>query len=80
MNTEPNNTTTLDRHEAAQLCRVSLTHWDRLTANKQNPEPIRLGRSVRWLRAELLRWLESGAPDRETWNTRQQHAEPVGAS
>ena len=63
-----NETACLDRHAAAKLCLVSLPHWDRLTANAKNPEPIRLGKSVRWLRDELLRWLAAGAPDRETWN------------
>ena len=53
--------------EVAALLGVSRAHVWRLNAAGKLPEPIRLGKAVRWQRAELEKWLEAGAPDRSTW-------------
>lgn len=46
---------------------VSLRHLRRLDSAGKVPRPIRLGRSVRWPLAEINRWMDAGAPDRQRW-------------
>jgi predicted DNA-binding transcriptional regulator AlpA len=53
--------------DAATLCSIGLASWHRLNAAKLIPRPVRLASSVRWLRSELLAWLQAGAPDRARW-------------
>lgn len=53
--------------DAAQLIGVSLSHFYQLHKTGRLPLPIRLGRSVRWIRSELVEWLETGAPSRSRW-------------
>ena len=55
----------LDASAAARLLSVSERHLRKLHAAGQLPRPIRLGRSVRWSRATLERWIELGCPSRE---------------
>lgn len=31
------------------------------------PEPVRLGRSSRWRRAELVAWIDAGCPALDEW-------------
>ncbi len=47
---------------AAALLSISPRHLFRLCDSGRAPAPIRLGGAVRWRRAELLSWLESGCP------------------
>ena len=51
----------------AKLLQVSLRHVNALNASGRLPKPIRLGRSVRWPREELVRWIAAGAPSRDAW-------------
>jgi predicted DNA-binding transcriptional regulator AlpA len=48
---------------AATLAGVSRAHWHRLRAAAKLPPAIRLGRAVRWRRADVLLWIEWGCPD-----------------
>ena len=57
--------------ESAALCGVSIRHWWSLYARKLTPSSIRLGRSRRWLRSELLDWLHAGCPHRDDWERRK---------
>ena len=57
----------VDAAELAKLLNVSLRHVNALNASGRLPRPIRLGRSVRWPRAELVAWIAAGAPSREAW-------------
>ena len=59
----------LTASEVAALLGVSRAHVWRLNAAGKLPEPIRLGKAVRWQRAELEKWIEAGAPDRESWRS-----------
>lgn len=54
---------------AAELIGVSQSHFYQLLRTGRLPRPIRLGRSVRWLRAELEAWLAAGAPSRSRWES-----------
>ena len=58
----------VDAAELAKLLQVSLRHVNALNSSGRLPKPIRLGRSVRWPRAELEAWLAAGAPSRDEWD------------
>ena len=58
--------------QLSQLLGVSLRQVWRLNATGKLPRPVRIGGSVRWNRAEVIRWFsEAGCPDRETWEARK---------
>lgn len=57
--------------EVAKLLNVSERHIWAMTSSGRLPRPIRLGRSVRWNRAELQEWLAAGAPPRDRWEQLQ---------
>jgi len=52
---------------AAALLGISRAHWLRLCSAGRVPEPVRLGRCVRWNVDELKRWIEAGCPGRDRW-------------
>jgi predicted DNA-binding transcriptional regulator AlpA len=60
-------TEALNAVQASQLCGVSERSWHRLSSQGKTPQPIRLGRSVRWRKTELDRWLAAGCPTRDAW-------------
>ncbi len=57
--------------DVAKLLGISTRHVWSLHSRGQLPTPRRLGRSVRWLRAEPLEYLESGARNRDEWLARK---------
>ena len=57
----------LPADEAARLLGISRGHLYKLHASGRLPEPVRLGRAVRWSRRELEDWLAAGAPSRAQW-------------
>ena len=57
----------LNSPEVADLLNISEQHLFRLNAEKKIPAPIKLGKSVRWSRQELLDWIAAGAPSRTEW-------------
>ena len=48
----------LPAREVAQLLGISERHVWALEARGQLPKPRRFGRSVRWVRSELIAWLD----------------------
>ena len=61
---------------AAALCGISRATWHRLrAAGKIGPQPVRLGRALRWRTAEVTAWVEAGAPDARTWAAVSAQAE-----
>ena len=50
--------------EVASLFGCSVRHVWSLHRRGNLPEPVRLGRCVRWSRVTLLSWLEQGCPPR----------------
>ena len=52
----------LRKARVANLLGVSLRQVDRLVAAGLIPPPVRLGRSVRWVRATLDEWVRAGCP------------------
>jgi prophage regulatory protein len=53
--------------EAAALLGICRASLHRLRASGKVPLPVKLGRSVRWDRRELEKWIEAGAPALELW-------------
>jgi len=56
---------------AAALSIGERTLW-RLDAMGKVPRAVRLGKSKRWKRQEILEWIEMGCPDRREWEVRRQ--------
>jgi excisionase family DNA binding protein len=48
--------------EVAELLRVSTRMIYRLKDAGRMPQPLKLGGSVRWRRAELMAWIAEGCP------------------
>ena len=57
--------------QAAALAGVSRASWHRLRAAGKIPTPIKLGRAVRWRRAEVVAWIDAGCPEARTWAAMQ---------
>lgn len=53
--------------ELADLLGVSERHIHNLRTQGQLPEPVRLGRVVRWDASEIRAWITAGAPPRGHW-------------
>jgi excisionase family DNA binding protein len=51
----------------AVLLGVSRSFVRKLHDSSRLPRPVRLGRAVRWRRAELFAWLQAGCPSRDRW-------------
>ncbi|RJP30925.1 MAG: DNA-binding protein [Phycisphaerales bacterium] len=51
--------------DVAKLLRLSRRSVLKLRSRGAIPEPVRLGRSVRWRREELARWIAAGCPAAE---------------
>ena len=58
----------LSAADAAALCSMSVRTWQRLKSEGRVPRPVRLGRSNRWRRDELERWVDAGCPVRREWD------------
>ena len=58
--------------EAARLAGIARSTLHALrAAGKWGPIPIRLGRALRFKRAEVVAWIEAGCPDARTWEAMQ---------
>jgi predicted DNA-binding transcriptional regulator AlpA len=58
--------------QAARLCGIGRATWHRLrAAGRLGPQPVRLGRAVRYRRAEVEQWAAAGCPDARTWAAMQ---------
>ena len=64
MNSEPE---LIKGPDVAQLAGISARHWARLTTSGRAPACVRLGRSTRWRRDEILGWISAGCPARQKW-------------
>lgn len=58
--------------QLAQALGVSRAHAFRLHSRGLLPRPFRLGRTLRWDRATIDRWLAAGAPPRDRWEQMSQ--------
>ena len=53
--------------DAAALMGVSRSHWRVLVRYGRAPAPVKMARSSRWRRLELIAWLNAGCPPRHRW-------------
>jgi predicted DNA-binding transcriptional regulator AlpA len=52
---------------AGPMCGRSEASWWRDHAARRVPAPVKLGGRTLWRTQELREWVESGCPDRRTW-------------
>ena len=50
-----------------QMLSLSKRQIFRLNSCSKIPAPLRIGGSVRWAESAIAKWLQSGAPDRKTF-------------
>jgi excisionase family DNA binding protein len=48
--------------QAAEMAGVGKRSWWRFSSSGKAPAPVRIGRSVRWRRAEIAEWIAAGCP------------------
>ncbi len=61
----------IDIDAVALLINESARTVQRLCDRGDIPPPVRLGRSRRWRRAEIVEWIEAGCPSRRPRSTRR---------
>jgi len=57
----------IDAKVTADLLNISSRTLYRLDDLQAIPEPVRLGKLIRWRLAELLAWIDAGCPQRRAW-------------
>ncbi len=65
-------TALLTAEDAASMLGVSRAHFYAMHNGGRIPQPIHLGKSVRWRRAELDAWVNAGCPSRVKWDQIKQ--------
>jgi predicted DNA-binding transcriptional regulator AlpA len=70
---DPTPTLLLSARAAASLCGLGLSTWWRFLSSGKIPDPVRIGRAVRWRREELYGWMEAGCPSRDKWDAMTNH-------
>jgi excisionase family DNA binding protein len=64
---------------AAALLGISRASLHRLRAAGRMPVPLKLGKSCRWRRDELERWVAAGAPTLAMWREIEAQSRRRGA-
>lgn len=75
MNDQQDNSTALllDAEASAQLLGISRSHFYGMdSSGRLGPMPIKLGKSTRWRRDELERWVTSDCPSRQKWQAMKE--------
>lgn len=57
----------LTAEQAAHMLQIGTRSLWRKDASGQVPQAIRIGKSKRWRRGELLAWIRQGCPPRHRW-------------
>jgi excisionase family DNA binding protein len=63
------NNKLLTVRDVAAMLSVSTRQVWKLTASGKLPEPVRLGRSVRWRESDLAEFIRQGCPGRDEFDT-----------
>ena len=71
---------TIRAGEVALLLEITVRHVWALNKRGLIPSPIRLGRSVRWNRRELARWVDAGCPTRSDWDAAKRVQAKIGGA
>ena len=59
--------------DLARELQVSLRTVRRMDLEGHIPQPVHVGRAVRWRRDELAAWLRAGCPRRDRWTWLPAH-------
>lgn len=62
--------------DLSELLNISIRTIWRMDATAELPRSIRLGRSVRWNRKDVLLWIEIGCPNRSTFEQCKNERSP----
>ena len=62
----------IDTKTFAQLLSISSRHLTRLQDLKAVPEPVHLGRLIRWSLTEVLEWIDASCPSQKVWDMKKQ--------
>ena len=54
----------VSKRQASELLQISTRTIDNLKREGLMPQPIRIGRAVRWNRGELVAWVDAGCPEK----------------
>ena len=65
--------------QVADFLGVSVRQVWNLRSQGLLPEPVRLGRSSRWRRVELMAWVDAGCPTRAEWILERSQPEKEAA-
>jgi excisionase family DNA binding protein len=57
----------LNTKEVAKLLKVSDRTVQSMQTSGEMPKPVRIGRAVRWGRAEIEAWIDEGCPPAAEW-------------
>ena len=57
----------LDAKTFGQRLSLSKRQIFRLNSCGKIPAPVKIGGSIRWSETEISAWINSGCPDRKTW-------------
>lgn len=57
----------LTDHDVARKLGVSRSFVHKMRSQGKLPEPVRLGRCLRWRADEIAAWIAAGCPTRDTW-------------
>ena len=66
----------LNKKELSSELRLSVRKLDDMHCRGLLPEPRRLGRSVRWVRSEIVEWIAAGCPSQERFEQAKARAAP----
>ncbi len=72
MNEERSQEPLLTVKGVAILLNCSESHVRRLFRERKIPQPVRVGRAIRWSRKVLQRWIDDGCPVTEETNGKEE--------
>lgn len=61
--------------EAAALAGVGESTWWRRHSAGETPAECKFGGTTRWVRSEIIAWIEAGCPVRDSWERMRRKAE-----
>ena len=67
-------------NDVAEFLGVSTRQVWNLRSQGLLPDPVRLGRSSRWRRAELAAWVGAGCPARDEWIAERSQPQQEGGT
>jgi predicted DNA-binding transcriptional regulator AlpA len=66
----------VDAKQLSRMLNICVRHIRRMDAAHLMPEPVKLGRCVRWYVDTIRRWVEAGCPSRREWEATQGGSTP----